>query len=637
MDRRTFFKAAGGSAALGLGARTLTACTPSAVVADPLLHQGGLPTPTPGRDQWARIPRNLNKKVMTEISSAPLNVVDGAMPTDMAGHVFFESLALGPNDSGFSGDGMIWRVDFDGATPTITSKILRTTDYFMAQAFAGTPYEFRSHGMMRMGWLGIQNQSNTAISVLNGNRLLATSDGGRPWEFDPRTLDPITPIGRLVDYRPMMELEGFNQFVCPMYISSAHPPYDPRTGEFYGVSLSIVPVPGMVYCEILAWDGEGAIKRVPLVDSNGQPILITQNAHQLCVTRDYLIIVDASGTIEAGKLFDEPNSFPAGNVLTPRPDSYLYIVSRSAIRNAQGPVVAQRSMVARETGHFYVDYDNPPGRVIVHIPHTSANDFAEWIQPYDRHPRTHAPVRPELVNAITPVNYDIGVVSRFEIDAVSGRVVDQHAFFNDWTWGTGALTARNPLTNDDTLGDMYHANSGLPTDLAVERVSAGFEGYKYRLVDMDDLPWDGVPTNLVRIDHDAGSVLDGYFYPGDRFGWTVTFVPRNGTATGSADGYLVTVVFSDHLTPQSSGTEVWIFDAAHLANGPVARLGRPDLQVPLTLHSAWTDSLTVTRPDYRVDVRSELMSRAETWRLDPSVASRVDADVLRPFEAITDI
>jgi carotenoid cleavage dioxygenase-like enzyme len=587
---------------------------------------------TASRDRWARTPAAFNRKVTVEAPDLALSVLDGELPDDLAGHVFFQSLALGPSDAGLSGDPLIWRLDLDGPTPRITSKLLRTTDYLLGQAFADTPYRFESRGMMRLGPLGLQDQPNTAFVRLEGNRLFATVDGGRPWEFDPATLAPISPLGGLDDYRPMTEPSAVNTPLCPMTITSAHPPYDPETGEYYGVSLSTIP--GTSFVEILCWSGEGAITRVPLLTPDRKPLLISQNAHQICVTRDHLVILDAAGTIELAKLSNPPNSVAAGEAVAPRPDSHLFIVNRSDLRRATGAVIARQAVVPREAGHFMVDYDSTPSRLVVHVPHTSASDFAEWVQPYDTHPDTGEAVRKDLVNAVTPVCYDAGVVGRYEIDVTTGAVIDQAIFHDDWTWGSGGLTARNPNTPTDTLGDQFHANSGFPTDLAVQRVYSGFTDYPHRLVDTDQLPWEGIPSSLVRIDHDAGRVADGYWFPGDRFAWTPTFVPRNGTARGSTDGYIVIVVFSDEITEESAGTELWVFDAAALADGPVAKLGRPDLAVPMTLHSVWLDSLTSHRPDERIDVATELLERADTWQSDPQVPDIVRADVLPAYAAI---
>lgn len=633
VDRRSFLTALGAGAGVTAAGLVVPACASPPVV-DPLgAGPFGAPGPTVGRDRWARVPSAFNRRVTAEQATTPLRVLDGELPSDLAGHVLFQSLSLQDDDAGFSGDSLIWRLDLDGERPMITSRLLRTTDYLMAQAFADTEVRFESRGMTRIGPLGMMDQVNTAPVPLHGNRLVATVDGGRPWEVDPATLAPVSPVGRLDDYRPIIDLP-LNRFLCPMTITSAHPPYDPETGEYYGVSLSIVPIPGLIYCEVLCWDGSGAIKRVPLTTPDGAPVLVSQSAHQMCVSRDHLVIADTSSTIEYGKLLEPPHSAAAAEVQTPRPDTVLFIVDRNELRVTDGGATAVRAVIPRESGHLMVDHASTPDRVVVHSAHTSAMDFAEWIVPTDVHPATGAPVRPELVDAITPVSYDIGVVGRYEIDVHTGAVLDQHAFFDDHTWGSGGLTARNPRTSVDTVGDVFHANSGMPTDIAVARVHAAFGSYPHRLVPDAELPWEGVPTSLVRIDHDAGRVVDAHWFTGDRFGWTPTFVPRRGTATGSTDGYIVSVVYSDHVSRRSSGTELWVFDAADLASGPVARLGRADLDLPLTLHSVWLDSLVSSRPDTRVDVAGELLDRAGTWWGDPAVSSTLRNEVLPAYDAV---
>ena len=632
MDRRTFLRgAAGGSAALAAGWGT-SGCAPAPI--DPggaLPH--GLPPASPGRDRWARVPNAFARRVTTDTPTRPLALIEGALPEDLAGHVFFQSISLGPDDTGFGGDGMVWRIDFDGDSPMITSRILRTTDYLMSQAFAATPYRFHPRGVTRLGPLGMQNQTNTALVAMAGNRLIATSDASRPWELDPATLAPVSPVGRLSDYRAIAELP-FNRFLCPMIISSAHPPYDLETGEFYGVSMSIVPIPGMMYFELLVWTGEGNLRRVPVLDQNGAPLLISQSAHQLCITRHHVVILDGAGTIEFGKLFDSPFSAAAHQQTTPRPDSSLFVVDRDAIRRTTSSVVARRSVIPREAAHFMADYESSPDRLVLHVPHNSAGDFAEWVQPDDVHPATRRDVRPGLIGVTTPLSYDLGVIGRYEISARTGEVLGRTLVADDRTWGSGGLVARNPLHSPASVGDVFHANSGFPTDLAVQRVARGFADHPYRIVPNRAMPWEGVPTSLVRVDHDGGRIVDTYWYPGDRLGWTPTFVPRRGTATGSSDGYVVTVVFGDEATDTSAGTEIWVFRADRLATGPVARLGRPDLEVPLTLHSVWLDSLNTTRPDDRVDVRAELTERADTWASDPAVRAILERDVLAAYDAL---
>lgn len=631
MERREFLRSvaiAGGLGAMGLGG---VACAPQNP-SDPLGAANlGIPSPTAGRDRWARQPSAFNRKIRRETPKTKLNLLQGTVPNDLAGHVLFQSLSLLDSDAGFSGDSMLWRIDFDEDGPVITSKLLRSSDYLLAEAVRDTNLEFESRGMGRMGPLGLLNQSNTALVELDGNRVVTTVDAGRPWEIDPKTLLPKSPVGTLDDYRPVIELpDAPDQPLCPLTITSAHPPYDPHTGEFYGIAFSLVPIPGMTFCELHQWDGSGELRKTPIISGDGSPVLISQSAHQMCVTRDYIVVLDASITLETGKLLNPPDSWAASFHATPRPTSDIYIIDRQKLRESTGAVVAHKCSIPRESGHLMVDYDHPQGRVIVHSAYTPAMDVGEWVMGLDKHPKTRLSVREDLVNCISPVSYDIGVVGRYEINARTGKILESSTFYNDWTWGTGGLTARNKLTPDDTLGDVFHANSGFPTDLALYRVYQGFADYEYRIVETRHLPWEGVPSSLVRIDHDAQQVKDGYYFTGDQFVWTVTFVPRIGTATGSVDGYVVAVVFSDDFTGDSDGTQVWIFDAANLGAGSLCRLGNDTVDMPLTLHSLWLGSLESTRPDYYVDVEGELLERAETWSTD-RVSSILKTDVLPAY------
>ena len=194
--------------------------------------------------------------------------------------------------------------------------------------------------MMRMGPLGIENQVNTALVQLDGNRVIATIDAGRPWELDPATLRPVGPLGSLGDYRPMADWTALNRPLCPLTATTAHPPYDASTGEYYGMALSILPFPGTAFAEVLCGDGDGSLRRVALRTPQGAPLSITQSAHQLCCTRHHLVIVDAGATIEFAKLFNPPRSRAAGAVTPPRPDTSVYIVDRDALRSGAPTAVA---------------------------------------------------------------------------------------------------------------------------------------------------------------------------------------------------------------------------------------------------------------------------------------------------------
>lgn len=622
MDRRQFLAATAGAPLAGFA----SGCTPE-----------GPPSTLPrtvglngARDSFGLAPSSIARRTRREHTALTLQPTHGAPPLDMGGHAFFQSLSMEHDDVGFGGDAMIWRFDL-GAETRVTNRILRNADWHLYDGARGSKLAFLPRGVSRFGPLGLQNMANTALVPIAGNRLIATMDGGRPWEVDPATLEAVAPVGAIDDYRQVAAYRGFNELLAPLIISTAHPGYDPRNNEFFGLACSIVP--GANFCDVMVWDGVARPSAVSLVTRAGRPVQIRQSAHQVCVTRHHVIVIDSGITFEAGKLTGNVTGAEAGWMQPPVDYTQLVIVPRSSLTGGASRAVATIARVPRESGHFFVDYDSSPDRCVVHLPHTPASDVGEWLLRSDRHPSTGLPVDPRLVGSITPLAYDQGVIARYELDTASGRIVSADAVTGDWLWGSGGLSARNPLTPDGQLGDVFYAHFGFPTNLAVHRADAAFRDYRHRIVPHDSMPWEGRPTALVRFDHDSLTLADGYSFAGDEFCWSIAFAPRNGTATGARDGYLLAIVYTE---PQAgaaagSGVEVWVFDAARLSSGPVCRLGHPDFDLPLTLHSTWLPHLTATRPAPPVDVAEELTSKARTWRTRPEVAGLVAEHIIPAF------
>ena len=90
----------------------------------------------------------------------------------------------------------------------------------------------------------------------------------------------------------------------------------------------------------------------------------------------------------------------------------------------------------------------------------------------------------------------------------------------------------------------------------------------------------GPPDTIVRVDVEAGTLDEHRFAPHE---WPseAVFVPRPGS-TGETDGWLVSLVYD----ADADTSAWWIFDAAHVSDGP---LGRAWLEhhVPLGFHGAW--------------------------------------------------
>ena len=87
-------------------------------------------------------------------------------------------------------------------------------------------------------------------------------------------------------------------------------------------------------------------------------------------------------------------------------------------------------------------------------------------------------------------------------------------------------------------------------------------------------------TGITHYDTDTGKEETLLYGPG-RSGSETPFAPRVGS-TGEGDGYVISFVHDEG----AGQSEVWIVDAQHVLQGPVARLRVPR-RVPLGFHACW--------------------------------------------------
>ncbi|MEM9089872.1 MAG: carotenoid oxygenase family protein [Cyanobacteria bacterium P01_F01_bin.53] len=198
------------------------------------------------------VPPSLVTAQRTEVD-LPLNILSGALPTDLQGHMFIVN-AAGSVDSGglpypsgdtiFNGDGMIYRLSFDNAGEVrFTSKLAKTPCYYADEITHRDPqfsqFKFKNLGLSRFSLLlGSRNQINTAFVPMavpedGPDRLLVTFDAGRPFEIDTQTLEVITPIGENAEWTPEVGLD----YVFPPVLSTAHPGFDSVTQQLFTVNF----------------------------------------------------------------------------------------------------------------------------------------------------------------------------------------------------------------------------------------------------------------------------------------------------------------------------------------------------------------------------------------------------------------
>ncbi len=581
-DRRDFL-ALSGLGLSGLALAKLTGC--SSDESGPVLADLDPPLP-------ANVPASLLSASDAELD-IELSVLSGALPGDVHGHVFVNTpLPQGGGAHVFNGEAMLFRIDFGDARVKVKSRILRTPDYYLDQATSGGDHGFRNIGIARMsGDLGFRVMPNTTPLSLGPDRMLAAVDASRPWELDPVSLELVTPMGALSEWTTALPPGLFTGPFQPVF-TPAHPFFDEHTGETFTANYTLAFPGATPYSAIVRWDGSGALDVFPMVLSNGDPVAFAQTGHQVTATRDYILIIDTAFLTEAEQQIGMDVSRPQS------PDTVIYVVSRADLVAGGGQVEARKIVIGREAAHVVADYDNPNGQLTLHMAHMCATDLSEWLRDGDVRADNGQPVRPDLYGMFNG-GVDRNYLGKHVVDAATGAVIESSLMSDDQlTWATLLYMHRGQMPHA-RFGSMYYASFGFHAELVTQRAVDLYADYPHRTVPIADLPYaDGRPGSLVRLDTASMQIADGFAMPPGRVLSSPQFAPRPGT-TGDTDGYMVCTVASD------DADELWIFDAANLGQGPVCRLGAPELDFGFTIHTTWTESIAPRTASYMVRARDD--------------------------------
>jgi all-trans-8'-apo-beta-carotenal 15,15'-oxygenase len=161
--------------------------------------------------------------------------IEGVLPAQLVGTLYRNGPGI--NEVGgkpfahlFDGHGMISQFVIEGGRVHYRNRFVRTHKYGM-ELNADRPQTlgFGERGRLRNLIRGpaAGNAANTSVTLCADN-LLALWEGGRPWALDPDTLET----------RGEHDFDGALKGV---HAFSAHPKYDPRTGEMFNFGVDYVP------------------------------------------------------------------------------------------------------------------------------------------------------------------------------------------------------------------------------------------------------------------------------------------------------------------------------------------------------------------------------------------------------------
>ena len=377
------------------------------------------------------------------------------------------------------------------------------------------------------------------------------------------------------------------------------------------------------FTRVLRWDGSNSLEGWEMVTSSGESVEIKQSVHQMCVTRNHIIIADTAFLVEMDLLFESPIEAQA-------PDATLWFIRRADLISGQDTVLATSVTIPREIVHMLADFNDDDGKITIYAAHNCASDASEFLEEGDLRADNGLTVRDDLIGLPCAAT-DVGGLGRYVIDSDTLTLRSSDLLLDDELicWGGPALCTWHGQDTREHHGSLWWASVGFSEELRLARVEALYEDYPYRTVPLEDLPTNGRASSLTRVDTETMEIADSYAFPDGRIGLSPQFVPRKD-ATGETDGYIVcTMISDDDSNAESTGDEIWIFDAADLAQGPLARLGHPELNMPFTLHTAWMEHANPRTSTYNVNVQADLSE--EVNQLDEAIQQMFEQDVYPHF------
>jgi carotenoid cleavage dioxygenase-like enzyme len=705
-----------------------------------------------------KLPRALMRTKREEFSDLPMQVLEGQIPKNISGYAYFMIPAGDcedgeysmPNEPILGGDGMILKLDLNQENEAKLSVKFAVSESFLADEATFSEfkkddkgnrvknpffkYRFSDFGLGRLSFkIGMRNRLNTAITPIKfpedgAERIVVCSDDGRPYLCDPKTLKTYSPIGALDEWEALMGSEkkflGFSYGVkpFPLIMATAHPVFDPKTNEFFGVNYGrvfadtirnlgvinskiesirdllgvlLVELPKAIllilfgvffliqdlfnglfagrntkrFTHVFSWEGKGKLKKVNLVLPNGKNVVIKQTLHQIALTENHIVLLDASFKFTPDQIINSLRPYrKTDNLLSEyfervlrwlmtspmEPNAMFYFVKRKefeeAIKtNAYGGELPNIQVTSTElpfeTLHFLTDYKEENGKITMHLAHNNAACLAEWLRPYDYQYTGKkytfwerlfgfgkTKIQKDLLGMLAVGQMDVSRIEKVEVDPDTGSPIrsfnilsfgntdngnsEKETIPNTFNLSFYAYLDQTPVDQlPEKIEYIFWMCSGLFPEALTEFIHRMYAKYEHRVISLklfDQITQTGKPSNLIRVNCQTMEIEDSFIFSPDQVGMSPQFIPKSGQPKDPKNGYIVCTVYTyrEESNSQDIDCEFWIFDGGNLAQGPLCRLGHPDAIFGMTLHTAYTASAEpVSSNGYKVNVQEELTKR----------------------------
>ncbi len=431
--------------------------------------------------------------------------------------------------------------------------------------------------------------------------------------------------------------------VLKNFVEHAHKQVSDKSLEDYNLdhAENAIQAPddflGMVNATyLMRWVGQDPLDRWNIIDEEGNNLTMMQTMHQTALSKDYIVLVDSSLKFALDVLENVPfPKLPWLNRLlrwitarTIEPTTPLYIIKRSDLIAGEANVVAKKFIIPLETVHYSVLYDNPDNNITIFTSHNSALCAAEWVRPYDVLAVDKTPIDKNTIGLFTCGEMDLGRVGKFVVNGETCEIVEQivvsdKGFDGDnvknitraHTWAVGLNTFRDELSADNPnyeIPYIFWQFYGLDKRMLTEFIKELYEKYQNRIISVEDMlkyTDAGVPFCISRMRTDNMEFDDYYLFKMNENLRSLQFVPRKAGSENhhseiALDGYILCTMINgpENFVGDDYTREIWVFDAANLAQGPVAKLNHPDLQYAFTIHSVWTPDCEPSPANYVIDI-----------------------------------
>ena len=419
-------------------------------------------------------------------------------------------------------------------------------------------------------------------------------------------------------------------------------------------------------------DGTQNLQKWKLVDETGKSLIIYQCMHQTSISENYIILMDSSFKFAFDLLINNP--VPGEPLIdelirilsskTILPSTQVWIVKKSDLDSTKDSVVARAVKgqpipglsnepyggVPMECVHFSTEYEETNGEITIYTAHNNATCLAEWIRPYDVNYFTQDGYTDTNISNYAAGQTALSSVGKYVINGPTAtfvpgknKIIQEEGNLppvgdlngqpltnvGPNTWGIGLYAYRgmiSPTLTGSKIKQLYFVSFGSQPELLTDFIQALYEEVPNRKLTLEDIlayTKCGIPQSIIGIDTDSMTINDHFELAWGVYPMSIQFIPMpqpTPIVPPQKDGYiwLTVKVLEQENSVFEYVSQIWLFDAANIGQGPICKLGAPDFNFCTSLHITWLPTKqTPFTSGHNLDIRADFNESIENSFLDP--------------------